>query len=48
MKLNKQTPLKIQSDAREKSMYTLQDVPGKGKGLVAVRKITKGTRFLSE
>lgn len=29
-------------------MYTLQDVPGKGKGLIATRKIAKGTRILSE
>ena len=29
-------------------MYALQDVPGKGKGLVAMRKISKGTRILSE
>ncbi|PMD28000.1 hypothetical protein NA56DRAFT_560672 [Hyaloscypha hepaticicola] len=28
--------------------YALQDVPGKGKGLVAMRKISKGTRILSE
>ncbi|KAG6292100.1 hypothetical protein E4U09_003558 [Claviceps aff. purpurea] len=30
------------------SMYALQDVPGKGKGLVATRNIPKGTRILSE
>jgi len=29
-------------------MYALQEVPGKGKGLVARRKIPKGTRILSE
>lgn len=29
-------------------MYTLQQIPGKGKGLVATRRITKGTRILSE
>jgi hypothetical protein len=29
-------------------MYALQDVPGKGKGLVAIEKISKGTRILSE
>jgi hypothetical protein len=29
-------------------MYTLQDVPGKGKGLVANESIPKGTRILSE
>jgi hypothetical protein len=29
-------------------MYVLQDVPGKGKGLVAIEKISKGTRILSE
>jgi hypothetical protein len=29
-------------------MYALQEVPGKGKGLVATRKIPKGTRILSE
>ena len=27
-------------------MYALQDVPGKGKGLVAIEKISKGTRIL--
>jgi SET domain len=30
------------------SMYALQDVLGKGKGLVAIEKISKGTRILSE
>ncbi|KAG6239852.1 hypothetical protein E4U25_000233 [Claviceps purpurea] len=30
------------------SMYALQDIPGKGKGLVAIRNIPKGTRILSE
>ncbi|CCE29277.1 uncharacterized protein CPUR_02970 [Claviceps purpurea 20.1] len=30
------------------SMYALQDVPGKGKGLVATRHIPKGTRILCE
>lgn len=29
-------------------MHSLQDVPGKGKGLVAIEKIPKGTRILSE
>jgi hypothetical protein len=29
-------------------MYALQEVPGKGRGLVATRKIFKGTRILSE
>ena len=29
-------------------MYALQDVPGKGKGLVAIEKISKGARILSE
>ncbi|KAI0528336.1 heterokaryon incompatibility protein-domain-containing protein [Xylaria digitata] len=29
-------------------MCALQDVPGKGKGLVAIEKISKGTRILSE
>ncbi|KAJ2894091.1 hypothetical protein MKZ38_007930 [Zalerion maritima] len=29
-------------------MFAFQDVPGKGKGLVAIRKIPKGTRILSE
>ncbi|PGH26701.1 hypothetical protein AJ80_01647 [Polytolypa hystricis UAMH7299] len=29
-------------------MYALQDVPGKRKGLVAMEKISKGTRILSE
>jgi hypothetical protein len=30
------------------SMYALQDVLGKGKGLVIIEKIFKGTRILSE
>jgi hypothetical protein len=30
------------------SMYALQDVPRRGKGLVAIEKISKGTRILSE
>jgi SET domain-containing protein len=30
------------------SMYALQDMPGKGKGLVAIEKISKSTRILSE
>jgi molybdate-binding protein len=30
------------------SIYSLQDVPGTGKGLVAREKISKGTRILSE
>ncbi|KAF4629215.1 hypothetical protein G7Y89_g8932 [Cudoniella acicularis] len=29
-------------------IYALQDVPGKGKGLVAIENISKGTRILSE
>ena len=29
-------------------IYSLQGVPGKGKGLVAIKKISKGTRILSE
>ncbi|KAG6304768.1 hypothetical protein E4U45_001165 [Claviceps purpurea] len=29
-------------------MHVLQDIPGKGKGLVATREIPKGTRILSE
>jgi hypothetical protein len=29
-------------------LYALQDIPGKGKGLVAIEKIFKGTRILSE
>jgi hypothetical protein len=29
-------------------MYVLQDVPGRGKGLVAIEMISKGTRILSE
>ncbi|KAG6026463.1 hypothetical protein E4U19_002588 [Claviceps sp. Clav32 group G5] len=32
----------------ETSMYLLQDVPGKGKGLVATRHIPRGTRILAE
>jgi len=30
------------------TMYAIQDVPGKGKGLVAIEKILKGTRILCE
>ncbi|TWU70611.1 hypothetical protein ED733_001284 [Metarhizium rileyi] len=30
------------------SMYVLQEIPGKGKGLVATEEIPKGTRILSE
>lgn len=30
------------------SVFALQDVPGKGKGLVATETIPKGTRILSE
>jgi hypothetical protein len=29
-------------------MYALQDIPGRGTGLVAIEKISKGTRILSE
>jgi hypothetical protein len=29
-------------------MYALRDVPGKGKGLVAIEKISKGRRILSK
>jgi len=29
-------------------MYALEDVPGKGKGLVAIENISTGTRVLSE
>lgn len=29
-------------------MHTVQNVPGKGKGLIATRKLRKGTRILSE
>ncbi|KAI1357914.1 hypothetical protein F5Y08DRAFT_333530 [Xylaria arbuscula] len=32
----------------EKSVYALQDIPNKGKGLVATQKIPKGMRILSE
>lgn len=30
------------------SMYILQDIEGKGKGLVATKNIAKGTRIISE
>lgn len=30
------------------AMYAVRDVPGKGKGLVAIERISKGTRILSE
>jgi hypothetical protein len=39
--------IKMQSTTGN-SMYALQDVPGKGKGLIAIEKISKGTRILSE
>src|SRR5438105_5040445 len=29
-------------------MYTFEDVPGKGKGLIATKDILKGTRIISE
>lgn len=29
-------------------MYALRDILGKGKGLVAIEKISKGTRILSD
>jgi hypothetical protein len=29
-------------------IYTLQDMPGKGKGLIAIKNISKGTRNLSK
>lgn len=32
----------------DSAMYALQDIPGKGKGLVATKNIPKGTRILSE
>ncbi|KAG6165405.1 hypothetical protein E4U51_004381 [Claviceps purpurea] len=31
-----------------KALYTVQDIPGRGKGVVAARKIPKGTRIMSE
>jgi hypothetical protein len=36
------------NDVTSDSMYILQDVPGKGKGLVASEDIAEGTRILSE
>jgi hypothetical protein len=36
------------SSSASDRIYNLQDVPGKGKGLVAIKKISKGTRILSE
>lgn len=36
------------SSSASNQNFTLQDVPGKGKGLVAIEKISKGTRILSE
>jgi hypothetical protein len=36
------------SSSANNRIYALQDVPGKGKGLVAIKKISKGTRILSE
>jgi hypothetical protein len=37
----------MSSSARD-PIYALQEVLGKGKGLVATRKIPRGTRILSE
>lgn len=37
----------MQSTQKE-PMYALRDIPGKGKGLVAIRDIPRGTRILSE
>jgi hypothetical protein len=36
------------SSAANDLMYALQQIPGKGKGLVATRTIPMGTRILSE
>lgn len=36
------------SNSASNQIFTIQDVPGKGKGLVAIEKIPKGTRILSE
>ncbi|WZH45890.1 SET domain-containing protein [Fusarium acuminatum] len=36
------------SNLADKRMITLREVPGKGEGLIATRKILKGTRILSE
>ena len=36
------------TDSSNGIMYAVQDVSGKGTGLIATRKITKGTRILSE
>ena len=36
------------SSSASDRMYTLQAVPGKGKGLIAIKKISKGMRILSE
>ena len=38
----------MQSRTTGKALYAIQDVPEKGKGLVAIEKILKGTRILSE
>ena len=38
----------MQSMTTGNSMYAFQDVPRKGKGLVAIEKVSKGTRILSE
>jgi hypothetical protein len=36
------------SSSASDGIYSLQSVPGKGKGLVAIKRISKGTRILSE
>lgn len=36
------------SDSVHPRLYTIQDVPGKGKGLIASKKISKGSRILEE
>ncbi|CAI6274406.1 unnamed protein product [Periconia digitata] len=36
------------ADAKRALMYAIEDVPGKGKGLIATRNISKGTRILAD
>ncbi|TVY37547.1 SET domain-containing protein, partial [Lachnellula occidentalis] len=45
--LEEERHVKVQSTTGN-SKYALQDMPGKGKGLVAIENISKGTRILSE
>lgn len=42
------SPAHLPASESEDPMYTLQEIPGKGKGLIAAQKISLGTRILFE